>query len=872
MASLTDQINRGVALLQQNQPAEAAELYRGLVRRWPDVPDALHLLSVAMFQLGDAAGAVEYAERAARLNPSAADYWSNLGRYYQSLGRWADAEGALNRATALAPRHRLAYMNLGLVHSARGDRAAARAAFLRHLEINPDDPGALHQWGTQLLDWGSAAEAVPVFCRVAELKPHSPETFNNLGNALQALGQPAESIVYYRQALQMKPDYAEAVANEGAAWLATGDKARAVECFERALAMTPGLIAARGNLANLAAAEGRHLDAVSAFRAILAEAPGSAETWNNLGNSYQELGRYEEALEAYRAALQARPSYHLVYNNIGNTLRRQGRYEEAVAQYAQALAAQPDFVEALNNQAVALMDLGRMAEAIELYERARRLRPDYVDPLINLANVYRDRGRPELSIAHLREALKLAPQHPYAWNNLGCALSDQGEAEEAIACFRRSLELAPSNPQSYSNILLNLHYTGQASPEQIAAEHAVYGKRFGEQAAAYRAPHRNLADPDRPLRIGYVSADFRRHSVAYFAEPVVEGHNRGQHAVYLYADVARPDAITARFQALAGERWRDIRGLNDERFAALVRQDEIDILVDLGAHTANSRLASFTAQPAPVQLTWLGYPNTTGLASIGYRLTDAVADPVGQTEAWHSEELVRLAGGFLCFRPPAGAPPVTVPPPALVAGAPFTFGSFNNQAKLSEPCVAAWARILHAAPGARLAIKNKALSETEARTRLQARFAAHGIGPERLWMSGAIDSFQGHLAAYSFVDLALDTFPYNGTTTTCEALWMGVPVLTWAGRAHVERVGASVLAAAGLGEEFVAASVDDYVSRAAGWSAPAGRERLAALRPALRERLAASALTNEGAFTSTLEQTYRNLWRRWCAAKASSPS
>ncbi|MBM3797282.1 MAG: hypothetical protein FJW31_25280 [Acidobacteria bacterium] len=203
-------------------------------------------------------------------------------------------------------------------------------------------------------------------------------------------------------------------------------------------------------------------------------------------------------------------------------------------------------------------------------------------------------------------------------------------------------------------------------------------------------------------------------------------------------------------------------------------------------------------------------------------------------------------------------------------GAPFTFGSSNNQAKLSEACVEAWARILHAAPGSRLAIKNKALSETEARASLQARFAARGIGPERLWMSGAIDSFQGHLAAYGFVDLALDTFPYNGTTTTCESLWMGVPVLTWAGRAHVERFGASVLAAAGLGEEFVAASVDDYVRRAAGWTTPAGLERLAALRPALLERLSGSALTNERVFTAALEQSYRNLWRRWCAAKVSS--
>ena len=865
MATVTHAINRGVALLQEGKPDRAAELYRQVLHRSPHNPDALHLLSVAVYQLGDAGEAAGFAERAIRLLPDAADYHSNLGRYYMSLGRLADAVATLGRALDLAPSHALAHFNIAVALGQQRRWAEARGHLEAYVALKPDDPGGHHQLGLTLSELGRAAEAVPYFCRTIELKPEAVEAYNNLGNAMQAIGQARESVAFYEEALRRRPGYADAITNLGAAWQALGDPDRALGYYNEALRLEPGMVHARGNVANLLAAERRHDEAIGIYRALLEQAPESVETWNNLGNSLQELGRFEEAMAAYARALEVNPSYFLVHNNIGNTLRRQGRYEEAVACYGRALAAKPDFVEALNNKAVALADLGRADEAVELYERARRIKPDYVDPLINLGNIYRDRARPEQAIELFRAATVADARNPYGWNNLGCALSDQGEVTEALEAYRRSLALFPDNPHAHSNFLLNLHYTGEYPPPVIAEAHREYGERFRNVA---RGPHLNSPDPERPLRVGYVSADFRRHSVAFFIEPVIERHRRSRFEPYCYADVGRPDRLTRRFAELAGPGWRDIRGFNDDRFAALVRADEIDILVDLGGHTANSRLASFASQPAPVQIGYLGYPNTTGLEAVGYRLTDAAADPEPQASGpWHSEELIRLPGGFLCFRPPAGSPDVA-PLPSL-GGAPFTFGSFNNMAKVSDRAIAVWAAILARVPGSRLALKNKALGGLAARQRVLGRFAAHGISPERLWMSGPIDSLAGHLHAYSFVDLALDTFPYTGTTTTCEALWMGVPVVTFGGAAHVERVGVSVLRAAGLEDEWAAADETGYLERAVEWAAAPAR--LAALRVSLRARLEASPLLDEAGFTARLESEYRKLWRRWCAERNSRP-
>jgi predicted O-linked N-acetylglucosamine transferase (SPINDLY family) len=370
------------------------------------------------------------------------------------------------------------------------------------------------------------------------------------------------------------------------------------------------------------------------------------------------------------------------------------------------------------------------------------------------------------------------------------------------------------------------------------------------------------AIPDRRLRIGYVSPDFRAHSVASFLEPVLARHDTDNFDVVCYAQVAHPDRTTERLRQLAGH-WRDTCAQSDEQVANMIRQDRIDILVDLAGHTRNNRLTVFTHRPAPIQLTYLGYPNTTGLPQIDYRLTDALADPP-EADALHTERLVRLPRGFLCYSAPQDAPAVS-PLPATAVGH-ITFGSLNNLAKVNEQVVELWARVLHAVPGAQLLLKGKALCDQATAGRFVEMFARHRIPADRLRLASWAATRAQHLTTYAQVDIALDPFPYNGTTTTCEALWMGVPVVALAGDRHAARVGVSILTHVGL-REFIATTPDDYVRTAAGLAAD--RARLVALRASLRRRMADSPLCDGAAFTRDIEATYRAMWETWCGSVAS---
>jgi len=399
----------------------------------------------------------------------------------------------------------------------------------------------------------------------------------------------------------------------------------------------------------------------------------------------------------------------------------------------------------------------------------------------------------------------------------------------------------------------------ESSQERIFRESRHFEASQAGVLASARRPFANDRDPQRVLRVGYVSADFRRHSVAYFLRGLVASHDRERVRVYCYSNVERADAVTAEFQLLADE-WRPVTGLPDEAMAELVRADGIDILVDLGGHTGGNRLLVFARKPAPIQVSWLGYPNTTGLQAIDYRLTDEIADPPGEADALHTEALVRLPGGFLCFRPGIAVAGAAVTPRDAGADR-MTFGSFNTLSKVTSDVIRAWAEVLNGIPGSRLLIKSETLDEAGARSRITGAFAAHGVEPERIELLPWIEDYAQHMALYSRVDVALDTFPYNGTTTTCEALWMGVPVVTLRGNRHAARVGASVLYHAGL-PQWIAESEPGYIALATGSAADLPALRLS--RPAIAERVRTSVLTNQARFTDELEGVYRRIWATYC--------
>ncbi|MFQ5545679.1 MAG: FkbM family methyltransferase, partial [Acidiferrobacterales bacterium] len=463
-----------------------------------------------------------------------------------------------------------------------------------------------------------------------------------------------------------------------------------------------------------------------------------------------------------------------------------------------------------------------------------------------------------------QQALTLKPDFAEAHNNLGNALKEQGKLTEAIAAYRQALALKPDFTDAHSNLLLCLHYGADTEPAAVFIEHQRWAEQHALSLADTIDPHANDPTPNRRLRIGYLSPDFRTHSVAYFVEPLLAAHDRAGFEVICYANVVRPDSLTKRLQSLV-HKWRNIVPLSDAEVADLVREDGVDILVDLAGHTGKNRLLVFARKPAPVQVSYLGYPNTTALATMDYRLTDAWADPPGHMENSYTEELVRLPHGFLCYRPPQDSPEVAELP-ALSAGH-ITFASFNNASKVNANVIGLWSKILRALPDARLIMKARPLGDVGTRQRFEELFEQNGVSTGRVELLGWASSTAEHLELYNRVDIGLDPFPYNGTTTTCEALWMGVPVIVLAGTTHAARVGVSLLSSVGL-PELIADTPEAYVALAI--SLAGDLDRLQQLRAELRAKVARSPVTDETRFTRALEGVYRNVWHGWCQRQSHS--
>jgi len=672
--------------------------------------------------------------------------------------------------------------------------------------------------------------------------------------------QQAEQI--YRHILDRHPGDADALHLLGLIAFQNGRTEEAVEKIRRAIGCHPSAPVYYDNLGKILQAAGRGSEAAACFRDWIARRPDDVEARLCLGNHYLRENRLAEAGDCFRQALERKPDFAEALTNLGYALRQQGNSPEAIGFLHRAIEIRPDNPEAHLTLGAALEDLGEYEEAASVLSRLLDLKPDLAEAHHNLGSVRRDQGLLEEAAACHQAALRLKPGYADSCNNLGVVRLLQGRIEDALAGFREAIRQKPSYAAAHSNLLLTLHYLPSPDPAALYNEHRQWDRQHGEPLAAAHQPPLNDRSPERRLRIGYLSADFRTHPVAFFFGPILDLHTRVQFHCFCYSNVSHPDAVTSSLEALA-EEWRNIRRLTDEQVAELVRQDRIDILVDLGGHTSENRLPVFARKPAPVQVSYLGYPDTTGLTAIDYRLTDAWADPPGETESWHSEELARLPSGFLCYKPFTDAPAVAEPP-VLRTGA-FTFGSFNCLPKVTPDVIRTWAAILQAAPGARLLLKAKALADEGARRRVLEMFSDHGIPADRIQLMGLFPDLLRHLETYHQVDLALDPFPYNGTTTTCEALWMGVPVVTLPGRTHASRVGLSLLSRMDL-SEFIADSWQGYVELAARWAGNPGPLRK--LRAQLRDRMRRSSLTDTKSFVRELEQSYRRMWRRFCQQNA----
>jgi len=503
---------------------------------------------------------------------------------------------------------------------------------------------------------------------------------------------------------------------------------------------------------------------------------------------------------------------------------------------------------------------GQLLAAEEICRRIVGVAPNDVQTNCLYGVVARQLGKDELGLCLTRRVIRINPNIAEAHYNLGIIYAKQGLPAEAIKSYDRALAIKPAYIEAYDNKLLAMHYLDSLSPAEIYQAHQKFAERFETPLKSMWQHHANTLEPERRLKIGYVSPDFCRHSVGFFIEPILAEHDKSKVEIFCYYNHTQHDAVTDRIMASA-DHWVTCGGMSDNQLAARISADAIDVLVDLAGHTSDNRLLVFARKPAPVQVTWIGYPNTTGLTAMDFRLTDAQADPEGGTEQWHSEALFRLPHCFLCYGPPADCPEVSAL--STLEKEQITFASFNNLTKINDAVLRAWADILHRVPAARLLIKGSVTIDQSLHERILQVFVRKGLKRERVHLLTRTKSFREHLLLYNNVHVALDTFPYNGATTTCEALWMGVPVISLMGKTHVARVGGSLLSTAGL-DELIATDREDYIRIAV--ELASNKDRLGRMRQNMRARLRNSPLTDARGATRSLEDAYRTMWRIFCSS------
>ena len=810
---------------------------------------------VALFNAGRYHAGEKRARRLTERYPNDGRSWKLHGTLLKALGNNAQALPALRRAAQLLSDDEQVHSNLGLVLADSGDLPAAEQAQRRALHIRALFPQAHYNLGNVLARQGRHSEAELSFRQAIAQQADFAAAHCNLGNALLAQGRLAEAEICYRQALALQPEMAEAYANLGDALHGQGRSEEAATVLDQALQYRPEFPEALFHLGNVFATLGRTADAEAAWRRALAARPVFPEALAVLGAALLEGGRLSEAEELLQRAVEQRPHLVEANYNLASALGQQGRLVEADSAWQRTLAIQPDFPAALVGQAIVLKQLGRLAEAEASVRHALACQPDLAEAYNTLGAILRDQERLSDAETSLRRALELKPELAGAYLNLGVTLADLGRHREAEHICRQALALKPDYALAHSNLLFCLTHNEDIDAPALFAEHRLFAEKFEAPLLACRRPHDNTADPDRRLRIGFVSGDLRHHAVANYVEPVL-AHLAGRADLALHAYSTHPveDHVSARLHRHFAH-WHAVSGMNDADLAERIRSDRIDILLDLSGHTAHNRLLSFARKPAPLQASWMGYPATTGLQAMDYFLADRFFLPLGEYDDQFSEKIVRLPAGAP-FLPFADAPPVARLP-ALARGH-VTFGSFNRPNKISSSVVALWAELMQAVPGSRLLLA--AMRPDGRSEQLTDEFSRHGIAAERLTFHPRC-AMVDYLALHQQVDLCLDTFPYAGGTTTLHALWMGVPTLTLSGRTVPGRSGAAILGHAGVAV-FVAREAGEFIACGRQWANDLSA--LAALRGELRERLRQSAMGRPELVAAGMAHALRRMWQRWC--------
>lgn len=731
----------------------------------------------------------------------------------------------------------------------------AAGQYRQILAANPDDAEANHLLGLIAHQMGNGEVAVNLIGKAIRLTPKSALYHSNMGAVLKELGRNEAAIASYEVALKIEPGAAHTHANLGVAQLALGDIAAAEASQRRALELEPGNVEAHNNLGLVLAERGDVAAAEAEFEAAVVLRPGYVNGLHNLGSAQKALGQSEAAAASFRAAIAAAPRHAGAHYGLGGCLIAMGEPGQAVAHLRTAISISPTGA-AYRNLGRALYEIGQAKEAAEAFRAALAADPKDTVSRWGLGNALLGLNEYREAEINYRAALEQMPDNNVTRKGLAAALVGRGAITEARAVYKAILEADPDHLDALGGMQFTGNYIAEGAPLETLAG----ARRFGEVAARgveIASAHANDKDPKRKLRIGLVSGDLFHHSVSRFLESALREIDQSQYELFAYSNSYKIDQVTLRLMETIGN-WTSAASKDDAQLAASIVDDRIDILVDLSGHTGANRLSAFARKPAPVQVSWLGYSGTTGLDAMDYVLADRWVIPEGE-ENQYSETPWRLPDSYLCFTP-VRFKVDTAPTPALKNGF-VTFGSFNNAGKIGARTVGCWAEVLKAVPDSRLLLKSNGLGDAGLVQSVKDRFAAHGIPSDRLDLRGALFVVAEHLGTYNEVDIGLDPFPYAGTTTTAEALWMAVPVLTLKGDRFIAHVGESILHTVGL-DDWIADGTEDYVARAARFAAdiPA----LDALRSGLRDRFVASPLCDAPRFARNLEDAFRGMWKIWC--------
>ncbi len=703
----------------------------------------------------------------------------------------------------------------------------------------------------QHLSAGRLHQAKVEFEKIIAADPRNARAIHSLGVIHSRQGRPAQAIDFMRQAIAIDPKVAEYHGVLGNTLVSQGNFPDAADAYREAVNLLPANPQGHTVLAFALARLRRFAEAVPVYQRLLELRPNDAQAHNDLGIAFWEIGKPDDAIASFRRAIELKPGFIWPLENIVNALQLQGRHQDACSVCRQVLAtdpANPILQQQLGN---ALAAMGADEESIRVFRECIRLKPDLADAHNAMGNALHHLDRLDEAAEAIRRAIALSPSVGSFHNNLGNVFKDSADPDRASESYAKAVALAPTSAIIHSNALY-------AECFEPAYDSAALLHEAGKWNAQHAAPlvgeirqHANAKTTNRRLRIGYVSPDFRWHAVGRYFVPALQWHNRDDFEIFCYSDVKSPDALTRRMQSWS-DVWRNALTANDEQLTEMIRQDQIDILVDLTLHMAGNRMLVFARKPAPVQVTWLGYPGTTGLEAMDYRLTDPYLDPPGETDAFYSEKSIRLPNTFWCMDPEAEefVQPEVNELPALQNGY-VTFGCFNNFCKINQPLLELWARVLDAVPKSRMLL----LATT---------------GSRREWVSKLLgdrvdfvsrESRLNYLKFHSQIDLGLDTLPYNGHTTSIDSLWMGVPVVTLIGKTIAGRAGFSQLSNVGL-TELAATTPEQFVKLAANLAADL--PGLAELRRTLRDRTRASPLMQGERFAKDIESAYREMWLTYC--------